>query len=50
MTREEIREEIKTLEIRIFLNNMVDRWDTFNYNLDKELNEKVKHLKKMLDN
>ena len=49
MSKEEIREEISTLETRIFLNNMVDRWDSFNYKLDADLNNKIKILKKELD-
>ena len=49
MSKEEIRERISTLETRIFLNEMVNRWDSFNYKLDKELRDKVKALKKELD-
>lgn len=50
MTREKIREEIEKLENRKFMNNMVDRWTTANYQIDRELTEQIRNLKNLLDN
>lgn len=48
--KQEIEQRIELLEQRLFLIDMVDRWDEEDKQLYKRLSEEIKELKKQLEN
>lgn len=49
MTRQQIEERIKDLEYKRFILDMKDRWDSDDYDTDREWSEEIRTLKKQLE-
>ena len=49
MTKEEIQEQIKDLEERMFYLDMQEHWEKEDYEISKEWNEKIHILKNKLE-
>ena len=50
MTQKEIKEKIDDLETRKFYLAMKDRWNSKDYDYNRELAKQIKELKELLDN
>lgn len=48
MTKEELQEQIKQLEDRIFYHDMIDHWDREDYDISREMELELSILKEKL--